>query len=357
MPPPYVNNQLDQTMRDERKRSKARRSEGTAAGSKTFSLWNERFALVLILALAAFLRLSRFTAAPPPLHFDEAMNGNDAMENLETGHISVFYPQNGGREGLYINLETGLIALFGNEAWVLRLPAAIFGILTVWGVYYLAAELFSPQVGLFASFFLATSLWHLIFSRIGLRVIGAPLLLVWALYLLIKGLRRARDGQGFLWNLIAAGLLYGAGFYTYIAYRASPPLIAFVLAWYFVAARRERKLARFRQCCVMFAGAALAAVVPLIAYFFRHPEWVMRRTGEVSIFNDPNPFSELTVNIWKTIQMIFTKGDVDWLHNISGRPEVFWPVAILFALGAALGGVAVSGAPGSVLRTQWRWDG
>src|ERR1035438_1650811 len=91
--------------------------------------------LVLILAIAAFLRLYRLESVPPGLYHDEAMNGNNALEVLESGRVAPFYPENGGREGLYINVETLFVHFLGNKPWVLRLPAAIFGILTVWGVY------------------------------------------------------------------------------------------------------------------------------------------------------------------------------------------------------------------------------
>src|SRR5271157_4979933 len=154
-------------MRDERKRGSAGRREKSANVPAEFSIRHRRLTLALILALAAFLRFYQITTFPPALNFDEAANGNDAMENLETGHMNVFYPQNGGREGLYIDIETVLIRFLGNEAWVLHLPAAAFGVLAVAGVYLLAAELFSTPVGLAAAFFLATSFWHLLFSRIG----------------------------------------------------------------------------------------------------------------------------------------------------------------------------------------------
>jgi hypothetical protein len=113
-----------------------------AHDAQPFSIWRRQYALLLILALAAFPRFFELTTIPPPLHFDEAMNQR-CHGNLETGHINVFYPQNGGREGLYINIETALIYLFGPEPWLLRLPAALFGTLTVWGVYLLVAEPFS----------------------------------------------------------------------------------------------------------------------------------------------------------------------------------------------------------------------
>jgi dolichyl-phosphate-mannose--protein O-mannosyl transferase len=151
------------------------------------------------------------------------MNGNDALENLETGRMDVFYPQNGGREGLYINIdiETALIYLFGPEPWLLRLPAAVFGILTVWDAYRPAAELFSVPIGLLACFFMATSFWHVLFSRLGLRAIAAPCFAVWTLYFLLDAMRRARDGKPAAARIVLAGFLCGLGFYTYIAYRVN----------------------------------------------------------------------------------------------------------------------------------------
>ena len=100
-----------------------------------------RWLLLPILLLAAFLRLYQVGAVPHGLHPDEAMNGSNALEVLETGRPQIFYPENNGREGLFINVQTLSVAIFGNDAFALRMPAAIFGILTVWGVYLLTAEL------------------------------------------------------------------------------------------------------------------------------------------------------------------------------------------------------------------------
>jgi 4-amino-4-deoxy-L-arabinose transferase-like glycosyltransferase len=309
--------------------------------------FSPRWALAAILVLGAFLRLYEITTVPPPLYFDEAMNGNDAVESLETGHFSVFYPQNGGREGLYINIEAGLIYLFGNEAWLLRLPAAIFGILTVWGVYLLAEQLFSVPIGLLASFFVATSFWHINFSRIGLRAIGAPLFCVWAIYLLLAGLERARKARPYLTTMLCGGAVYGLGFHTYIAYRISPVLIVFGGACYYFHARREKWTPALFRALAAFALAATVAIAPLAAYFVRNPETLSHRSAEVSIFHDPHPILELLGNIWKTIQMIFTRGDYNWLHNFAYRPVVFLPVALLFALGTGLGIYAI------YRRDQW----
>jgi 4-amino-4-deoxy-L-arabinose transferase-like glycosyltransferase len=307
-----------------------------APAPRPFPIWRPQYALLLVLALAAFLRFFELTTIPPPLHFDEAMNGNDAMENLETGRVDVFYPQNGGREGLYINVETALIYFFGPEAWLLRLPAAVFGILTVWGVYLLAAELFSVPIGLLACFFMATSFWHVLFSRLGLRAIGAPLFAVWTLYFLLDAIGRARDGEPATARIVLAGFLCGLGFYTYIAYRVMPALVLLVFVPWFLRSRRSAL-----RSFAAFTLAAAITVAPLAFYFVRHPDALLHRSAEVSIFNQPHPFAELLLNIRKTVQMIFTRGDFDWRYNIAFRPVVLWPVAILFAAGVIVGIVAI----------------
>jgi hypothetical protein len=68
---------------------------------------------------------------------------------------------------------------------------------------------------------------------------------------------------------------------------------------------------------------------------------LVHRSAEVSVLHTSRPVLEILVNIRKTAQMIFTKGDYDWLHNIAFRPMIFWPVAILLALGIALGCIAL----------------
>ena len=284
--------------------------------------------LVLILSIAGFLRLYRFTAIPPGLYHDEAMNGSNALEVLETGRFQVFYPENGGREGLYIDVAAVCIRFWGNQVWVLRLPAAVFGILTVWGVYLLAAELSSVEIGLLAAFFLATSFWHVNFSRIAFRAIAAPLFLTWTLYFLLAAIRRFRQCRSYAGVAMLAGLVYGLGFYTYIAYRATPLVVAAVLLW---GARKTGWLK------ALFSASATLATGPLMLYFLRHTGTFLGRTSQVSVFHTPHPAWELARNLWRTGRMFFTRGDVNWRHNIAWRAEIFWPVAILFVAGVALG--------------------
>jgi 4-amino-4-deoxy-L-arabinose transferase-like glycosyltransferase len=279
---------------------------------------------VLILAYAAFLRLYGLAATPPALYRDEAMDGNNAVEALETHRFAVFYPEDNGREGLYVNVAAAFVEWFGNEPWALRLPAAIFGILTVAGVYLLGAECFGAWTGLAAAFLLATSFWHVNFSRMAFRTIAAPCFLAWSVYLLLAGMRRAK-----LWLVAAAGAVYGLGFYTYIAYRATPLLMAFLL-W-----RADGRVRR------IFCWVAAAFTAPLALYFVRHPETFWDRAGIISVLHNPHPALELLLNTWRTARMFFRRGDLNWRHNIAYRAELYWPVAALFALGILIAAVRI----------------
>ncbi|MEK9147933.1 MAG: hypothetical protein AAB650_00675, partial [Patescibacteria group bacterium] len=65
--------------------------------------------LLAILILGAGFRFYLLPSVPPGLYPDEAANGNNAREALETGNFKVFYPENNGREGLFINIQAAAI--------------------------------------------------------------------------------------------------------------------------------------------------------------------------------------------------------------------------------------------------------
>jgi 4-amino-4-deoxy-L-arabinose transferase-like glycosyltransferase len=280
-----------------------------------------------VLVLAAFLRFYQLAAFPPGLYVDEAMDGNDARQALETHRFQVFYPEDNGREGLYVNTAALGIALFGNQAWALRLPAAVFGVLTVGGLYLLGAELISAPAGLLAAFFLATSFWHMVFSRMAFRAIAAPLFLVWGFYLLLVALRRARGGRAWIAWMALAGAVYGLGFYTYPAYRVTPLLLLAI--WI----AQGRQMPRVASAVWIFAGAAAAVATPLAVYFAGHPGAFWGRASLVSVVGGPRPAVEIALNCWRTARMLFTRGDHNWRHNVAWQAELFWPVAICMVIG------------------------
>jgi 4-amino-4-deoxy-L-arabinose transferase-like glycosyltransferase len=279
------------------------------------------FFLVVILVLAVFFRLYELKTIPPGLYPDEAMNGTNALEANTTNEYKVFYPDNNGREGLFINIQAQAIKVFGNEPWALRIVSVFFGILTVLGTYLLTRKLFEMEsIALFASFFLATSFWHINFSRIGFRAIMAPMFLVWGLYFLFVSLEK----KNFLWPLIG-GLLFGVGFHSYIAYRAMPIILLPAIFVLF----KNRKF----MTIILFVAGATIAISPLFFYFYHNPQDFFGRTSQISVFTSPTLVKDLIINTAKTVGMFFVAGDFNWRHNIAGAPQLWWPVAILFLIG------------------------
>jgi len=300
-----------------------------------------KYLLILIVIIAAFLRLYNIIppvgGLPPGLYPDEAMNGNNALEAISTRDYKVFYPENNGREGLFINIQALSIALFGNFPWALRIVSAIFGILTVLGIYFLAKEIFNKNIALLSAFLLATSFWHINFSRIGFRAIMAPFFLTWGIYFLLKSLNNWKLEIG-NWKLpILGGLAYGLGFHSYIAYRATPLLILIIIALYWF---QNKKWETRKKILLAASGYILMAIIvfaPLGIYFIQNPQDFMGRTTQVSVFSSPTPIKDLTMNILKTTSMFNFSGDWNWRHNYAGKPLLFWPVGIFFIIGIILG--------------------
>lgn len=297
--------------------------------------WVSGVLLAAIVLLAAFLRVYDITRTPPGLYPDEAMNGNNALEALRTSDFKVFYPENAGREGLMIALQAASLQLFGvREPWVLRVPSALMGVSTVLGLAWLGRELFSTRAGLIAAFLMATSTWHLYFSRMGFRVILAPLLAVWATAWLVGALRRQQADRPWMSWAVAAGVAFGLGFYSYIAFRVMPVVLLALLPW-------QRRVPGFWRCVGVFVGVTFVVALPLGWHFVTTPEDFLLRSNEVSVFAGERPISAFVSNVGETVGMLFWHGDDNWRHNFSGRAQLFWPVAGLFGAGCVVGLLAV----------------
>jgi len=283
--------------------------------------------LLIILASAGFFRLYQLDSVPPGLHYDEGFNLRNAKETLETGQFEVFYPDNFGREGLHIWLVSLSFKIFGTQPWSLRLVSALIGILTVLGLYLLAKELFSQKVALISSFFLAVSFWHINFSRIGYRAILVPFILCFCFYFLLKAIRQNR-----LFYFIIAGIFFGLGFYTYIAFRLAVLLLGVVSLLAIWKHWQKEKLIRWG---VFFITIILVSL-PLVIYFTQNPEHFISRSSNISVFSAENPLKVLALSTAKSLAMFNIFGDSNWRHNYSGSPMLIWPVGILFILGIGL---------------------
>jgi 4-amino-4-deoxy-L-arabinose transferase-like glycosyltransferase len=121
--------------------------------------------------------------------------------NLFSAELRLSLSDPRGLHAPFVFIQNGLVLLFGPTKFATLLPTAILGMLTVLMIYLLAKEIMRQQeirgagvVALLAALLAATSQWHVSLSRSGMEVVLLPLLLVTAVYALLRGLRTHRDG-------------------------------------------------------------------------------------------------------------------------------------------------------------------
>ena len=298
--------------------------------------------LICIIVVSAFFRFWKLSSIPPGIYPDEAINGNNALESLKNNDFKIFYPDNNGREGLYIWLLSLSFFLFGPSIWSLKFTSAFFGALTILGSYLLTKEVFSvdtesenaknkESLALLSSFFLAISFWHINFSRIAFRGILVPFLAVFSFYFLIKGFRTKK-----VINFIFSGIILGLGFYTYIAFRMIVFLLASTLILWWIIYKKEGNQKQFFQFSILNLLSTFFTALPIGIYFLKKPADFFGRTTGVSIFAQPNPIKSLFISFISHLGMFNFWGDGNWRHNLATSPQLLWPIGIFFLIGIFL---------------------
>lgn len=279
--------------------------------------------LLITLMVGLFFRTWQINNIPPGLYPDEAMNGNDALDKLQ-----LFYPNNNGREGLFIWITSLLFSLLQVSILTLRLPSVIIGTFTILGTFLLSKELFfdskqKNEIALLSSFLIAISFWHVNFSRIAFRGILVPFLLVFSFYFLLKSFRTKK-----VINSVFSGLFYGLGFYTYSPFYLSVLLLilTFFLYW------KEQKNSSLKIIFPHLISTFLIAL-PMGILLITNPQQILNRGSQVSIFNTENPIFELLKSLLLHLGMFNIVGDQNWRHNFPNQPQLHWLVGLFFLTG------------------------
>ncbi|HLQ35432.1 MAG TPA: glycosyltransferase family 39 protein [Chloroflexota bacterium] len=284
--------------------------------------------VLLILLLAAFLRLYRLDTLPPGMYSDIATNGLD-IRDIFAGHPKVFFPANNGREAFFIYLQALLVAGAGYHLIVFTFAAVAMGMLSVALSFRLFRSMFGYRVALIAAALFAVAIWGVASSRLGLRFTSLPPFVLAVLYLLWRALHSGPSRYAIL-----AGIAVGASMYTYTSARLVPALAVLVcLIEWRLAVKRLPRLA-------IGAIVAVAIFAPEGLYFLQHPDAMLARAVQVSVFN-PQPQVERGTNtpiesILNTAGMFFVHGDEDRRTNIPGRPVFDQPMAAFFVVGLGL---------------------
>ncbi len=294
-------------------------------------------ALVLLTLIGGAIRWYDIDRLPSGVYPDEAMNGMDALIANRTGDYALFYPDNYGREGLFINIQALSIGLLGPTVPALKLPSVLFGALTILGVGLLARELFrSRSAGIIAAFLVATSYWAINFSRIGFRAIMMPFLLSFSFMLFFRGLRTRK-----FFPFALSGILFGLGLHTYVAFRLTPLILILLLPFLFLS--YESFLKQFWKHALTFILFSALAAAPMAFVFLTQPDSFSSRTGAVSVLSPEVNHGNLPGTLAKTVGLALIKynfvGDQNWRHNYPPYPVldpivgVFFLAGFLFSVG------------------------
>ncbi|OGM31947.1 hypothetical protein A2803_02565 [Candidatus Woesebacteria bacterium RIFCSPHIGHO2_01_FULL_44_21] len=188
--------------------------------------------LVVVVLLAFLLRFVNLASYPAGFSADEVNQGYTAYSILKTGKDEwgepfPVAPRSYGdyRAPLYTYLTVPSVGIFGLNEFATRLPAVIFGTLSVAVVYFLVRELFKEKgekLAVIASSLLAISPWHVALSRGAFEPNLPTLIIPLGVLFFLKG-RKQKN------YMLAAALSLGLGLFSYYSFRLLFPGILFLL--------------------------------------------------------------------------------------------------------------------------------
>jgi 4-amino-4-deoxy-L-arabinose transferase-like glycosyltransferase len=291
--------------------------------------------ITLVILAGIFFRFWRLNEIPPGIHYDEAYNGLDAIKTMESGDFKIFYPENNGREGLWMAMIATSFKFFGVSEFTFRMVSAIVGSLTLIGFFFLIRQLRLTKLSVFIGLSsLCFSFWHLNFSRIMYRGILVPCLLVWIFYFFYKGLDDKK--YGWAW-MIGAGTLTGLGLHTYISFRVMPLILIIITVAYLILQKKSFFKKQWKNALILIFSAFIVAS-PILYYFITHQDDFIGRSSSVSVFNNQEMSAPqaLGKSLVYHLGAFFVYGDPNQRHNHHALPLIPASWSILLAIGFAL---------------------
>ncbi|MFZ0887386.1 MAG: glycosyltransferase family 39 protein [Candidatus Binataceae bacterium] len=216
------------------------------------------------------------------MHPDEACDGYDAYSILKTGrdHHGNFLPLvmqgfSDYRMPLFQYSLVPLVAAFGLKPAVVRLGAALWGIVDLVAITFLAGLMMGWPAAAAAALFGAFSPWHLPFSRYGMGAITGSATVTLGMLCFFLWLRRHRDA----W-LLLSGAFFGLSLYSYAITKAFLPLLIsllIVLYW------RELKAVRLKALAA--AAIVMLFALPQAILLLMHSAEMQAQFHNLSVFD------------------------------------------------------------------------
>ena len=252
--------------------------------------------LIIIVLVAAFLRLYKLDQMPVSLFGDEMDVGYHAYSILKTGrdYYGNFLPFHfhsiaEWRTPLYLYSVVPTVAIFGISALGVRLPAAIFGILGVVAFFYLVKTIREKYLNIqsgyleyISAFLLAISPWHIQYSRAAFEVTEMILFLTAGLYFFLKAFQNSK-------YFYLSALFFALMPWVYSTAKLFVPLLGTALVFLSWKELRKAKKKDLFGSLVFFVVLSIP-IIYSIAF-----GGGSQRFGYISVFTDPTIEHEVGV--------------------------------------------------------------
>lgn len=220
------------------------------------------FLLILVLVLALILRVYKLDKMPPSLNWDETAAAYNAFSiaNYGQDEYGKYFPLSftsfgDDKQPVQIYTTAIFIKIFGTNDFTVRLPNAIFGVLSVLLVFLLVQIWFKKfYLSLLASLFLTISPFHIHFSR-GLWE------MVYALFYFILGLYGFHKGiQSKNWWLFLGYVSFGLSLLSYHSAKVVTLLMVVIITLLYL-----KDLIRLKKLFIISFSAFMFFII-LIAF-------------------------------------------------------------------------------------------
>ena len=288
--------------------------------------------LFLIVAIGLLIILFQFPDIPAHLAFDEIEFTKIAL-SLQNQQYIPYTTAATGHSTLYFYLILASFKLFGITSFALRLPSAIFGVLSPLVFYLIMKRIFIKQFSIFSAswripilisiallltLLLVTQRWYFNFARFSFEPTFLIFLELAALYFLQKHLKKNHPRDAIL-----CGFFTGLTFHSYL-----PGRIFFLLPLTILLLHKQKHI-------ILFSLTGFIVMLPLLGYLFSHPDMRVQQT--VFIRDKIYTFSQKTElvsqNLKKVGLMFYTQGDLNGRHNFPGKSALNPIVGVLFTFG------------------------
>lgn len=299
------------------------------------TLHRRLFIGLVILLIGTFFRLWQFGEVPPGLQHDEIFKAEEGVRLIEQGDFRLFYPTNQGHEGAFVWMLGLSHLLVGINPLMIKFPAFIFGLVTISLMFRFGYRTYSPYVGILASGLTAVSFWAVFTSRVGLRAVMLPVVVLIVL-IGLSHILRAKSHQQTWYTPIFTGFALGFAIYTYTSSFALH--IAFALFFVGIALfNRKQFLQKWRELLIVGILGALLTL-PMLYIRLTDPQGSNRADSIATPLQEAqagNP-QLLIENAFKLAGMPAFVGDPTWRYNVPGRPLFLLPIGLLVYAGLAI---------------------